>query len=282
MTGFINIDKAEGVSSAKEVARIKRLTGTPCGHLGTLDPMASGVLPIAIGNSARLFDYFLNKRKTYVATFRFGEDYDTLDTTGTLLNSDSKIPDIKSIEGVIPSLIGDVMQIPPNYSAKCINGKRGYQLARQGVQFSLEPKKVSIHSIKLLKQVDERSFSFEIECGSGTYIRSIARDMAVALGTYGAMSALVRCASGPFTLDDSVQSDELTEDNIGSFIIPTEKLLPFESFFAEGKTAKRLFNGLPAECGLTDGTYKLYNGENNFYGLAVVENGLIKVRTKLC
>lgn len=282
MTGFINIDKAEGVSSAKEVARIKRLTGTPCGHLGTLDPMASGVLPVAIGNAARLFDYFLNKRKTYVATFRFGEDYDTLDTTGTLLKSGGAIPEREMIESVISALVGEVMQVPPNYSAKCVNGKRGYQLARQGVQFSLAPKKVSIYSIKLLDRVDGQSFSFEIECGSGTYIRSIARDMAEALGTYGAMSALKRSASGPFTLENSVKSEELTVENIGSFIIPTDRLLPFESFFAEGKTAKRLFNGLPAECGLADGTYKLYDSERNFYGLAAAENGLIKVRTKLC
>ena len=282
MTGFININKEEGVSSAKEVARVKRLTGTPCGHLGTLDPMASGVLPIAIGNSARLFDYFLNKRKTYIATFRFGEDYDTLDTTGMLLQSGGKIPDKATIEKVIPTLVGDIMQVPPNYSAKCINGKRGYQLARQGVQFTLQPKKVSIHSIKLLEQVDEQSFSFEIECGSGTYIRSIARDMAETLGTYGAMSALERCASGPFTLDNSVKSDELTPDNIDKYLIPTDSLLPFDSYFAEGKVAKRLLNGLTADCGLDDGTYKLYFGERSFYGLAVVENGLMKVRTKLC
>ena len=282
MTGFINIDKAEGVSSAKEVALVKRLVGTPCGHLGTLDPMASGVLPIAIGNSARLFDYFLNKRKTYVATFRFGEEYDTLDTTGTLLKDGGAIPKREMIEGIIPSLVGEVMQVPPNYSAKCVNGKRGYQLARQGVQFSLEPKKVNICSIALLNEVDERSFLFEIECGSGTYIRSIARDMAEALGTYGAMSALVRSASGPFTLKNSVKSQSLTADNIGNFIIPTDSLLPFDSFYAEGKTAKRLLNGLSAECDLVDGIYKLYHGERQFYGLAVVENGLIKVRTKLC
>ena len=282
MTGFINIDKAEGVSSAREVANIKRLTGNPCGHLGTLDPMASGVLPIAIGNAARLFDYFLNKRKTYIATFRFGDDYDTLDTTGAVLKSGGKIPDIEMIEGIIPSLVGDVMQVPPNYSAKCVNGKRGYQLARQGVQFSLAPKKVSIHSIKLLRQEDARSFSFEIECGSGTYIRSISRDMATALGTYGAMSALTRSASGPFVLANSVKSNLLTAENICSFIIPTDSLLPYESFFAEGKTAQRLLNGLPAECSLSDGIYKLYHGEKSFYGLAVVQNGLIKVRTKLC
>ncbi|MDE6850488.1 MAG: tRNA pseudouridine(55) synthase TruB, partial [Clostridia bacterium] len=92
MTGFVNVNKAAGASSAREVAIIKRLTGVPCGHMGTLDPMADGVLPVAVGNAARLFDYFLQKKKTYVATFRFGDDYDTLDTTGTVIKSGGRVP----------------------------------------------------------------------------------------------------------------------------------------------------------------------------------------------
>ena len=192
MTGFITVNKAEGVSSAREVNIIKKLTGTPCGHLGTLDPMASGVLPVAIGNAARLFDYFLSKKKRYVATFVFGCDSDTLDTTGTVIETGGKIPSVDEIEAVIPCLTGEVLQIPPKYSAKSICGKRGYQLAREGIDFTLPPKKVNIYSIKVLDKITDNSYSFDIECGGGTYIRSIARDLGARLGTAAIMSALVR------------------------------------------------------------------------------------------
>ena len=281
MTGFININKAAGASSAREVAIIKRLTGMPCGHMGTLDPMADGVLPVAIGNAARLFDYFLQKKKTYVATFRFGDDYDTLDTTGEVIKSGGRVPEEDEILNVIPSLVGEVMQVPPKFSAKNVNGKRGYQLARSGVEFDLPPKRVRIDAINLIKK-NGNEFVFEIDCGGGTYIRSIARDMAESLGTYAAMSALTRTKSGDFSIEDSVTSAELTKDNIGGHIIQCDSLLPYESIYATGQTAKKVFNGLAAPCGYADGTYKLYNEERNFYGIAVVSGGLLKARTKLC
>lgn len=282
MTGFININKAVGVSSAREVAIIKRLTHTPCGHMGTLDPMADGVLPVAVGNASRLFNYFLSKEKTYVATFRFGENFDTLDTTGSVTERGGSIPTESEIEKVIPTLVGEVMQVPPKYSAKNVNGKRGYQLARDGVEFELPPKKVTIYSIKLLRREDENSFTFEITCGGGTYIRSIARDMAKSLSSYAAMSALTRTKSGIFTIENAVRSDVLTENNIYGYLIPCESVLPFESFRPKGADAKRLFNGLGIECGLSDGTYKLYTEDGGFYGLAAVDGGIMKTRTKLC
>lgn len=281
MTGFVNVNKAAGASSAREVAIIKRLTGVPCGHMGTLDPMADGVLPIAVGNAARLFDYFLQKKKTYVATFRFGADYDTLDITGAVLKSGGRVPCAEEILSVIPSLVGEIMQVPPRYSAKNVNGKRGYELARGGVEFELPPKKVIIDGIKLLKSQNDCEFVFEIECGGGTYIRSIARDMAERLGTYAAMSALTRTKSGVFSLRDSVPTAELDKSNIESFIIPCGDVLPYESIYVQGQTAKKVFNGLAVPCGYADGTYKIYN-ERNFYGIAAVSGGLLKVRTKLC
>ena len=282
MNGFINVFKAKGCSSAKEVAIVKRLTHNSCGHMGTLDPMAEGVLPVAVGNAARLFDYFLKKKKTYVATFRFGENYDTLDTTGECICNGGRVPQAEEINNIIPTLVGEVMQVPPKYSAKNVNGRRGYELARSGVEFELPPKKVLIESIKLLGQTDEKSFSFEICCGGGTYIRSIARDMADKLGTYAAMSALVRTRSGPFTAENAVATDRLTEDNIEQYLIPTDSVLPFDSIYADGKIAKKIFNGVSVKCGYCDGIYKLYNEERSFYGLADVTDGVLKVRTKLC
>ena len=281
MTGFVIVNKAEGVSSAREVNIIKKLTDTPCGHMGTLDPMASGVLPVAIGNATRLFDYFLNKRKTYIATFVFGCDSDTLDTTGKVIIG-GKIPTEEEIEAVIPDLIGEVYQIPPKYSAKNIDGKRGYQLARAGIEFELPPKKVNIYSIRLVNKVDNSSYSFEIECGGGTYIRSIARDLGAKLGTCAIMGALVRTKSGIFDLYKSVETKILTKENIGNYLIETDSVLPFDSFYPTEREAKKLFNGLTAECGLTDGTYKIYCTDGSFYGLADSKDNILKVRTKLC
>ena len=282
MTGFIVVNKAEGVRSAREVNIIKKLTNTPCGHMGTLDPMASGVLPVAVGNATRLFDYFLSKRKCYVATFKFGCSSDTLDTTGLIIDTGGRVPSEKEIETIIPSLTGEVLQFPPKYSAKNVNGKRGYQLARVGIEFELPPKKVNIYSIKLIRKVGVDSYSFEIECGGGTYIRSIARDMGAKLATTAIMSSLIRTQSGTFGINLSVETKFLTKENIVNHLIKTDSVLPFESFHPNDAEAKKLFNGLTVQCGLSDGTYKIYCTDGSFYGLAESKDNILKVRTKLC
>ena len=282
MTGFINVNKAQGASSAQEVSKIKWLTKTPCGHMGTLDPMASGVLPVAIGNAARLFDYFLSKNKTYVATFKFGVNSDTLDITGTITSEGGRIPTTEEIEGVLSEFCGEIEQLPPKYSAKCINGKRGYQLARDGVEFELAPKKVTIHSIKLVEKISEDEYSFEIECGGGTYIRSIARDLGIRLKTSAIMSALVRTKSGIFTIENAVCTYNLTPQNFSDFLIKTEDVLSFDSIYPSKSEAKKLLNGLTVPCNRADGIYKFFDTDGNFYGLAEVKQNVLKVRTKLC
>lgn len=281
MTGFVVVDKAAGASSAREVNIIKKLTKTPCGHMGTLDPMATGVLPIAIGNAARLFDYFLEKRKTYKAVFRFGVDSDTLDTTGELRENAGRIPDRREIEEVLPEFIGEIDQLPPKYSAKNVAGKRAYELARSGVEFELPRKRVNIYSIKLLSE-EKDGYGFEIECGGGTYIRSIARDIAEKLGTVAVMSSLIRTKSGCFDLESVVKTEQLTAENIGRYIIPTQNVLPYDSINPTEKDAKKLFNGLSVQCDLADGIYKLFHTDGSFYGLGEAKHNTLKVRTKLC
>ncbi len=282
MTGFIVVDKEQGASSAQEVNRIKRLLNIPCGHMGTLDPMATGVLPVAVGNASRLFDYFLDKRKTYIADFRFGVDSDTLDTTGEMRLNAGYVPVKQQIESVLNGFVGEINQLPPRYSAKNINGRRGYELARAGVNFELQPKKVNIYSIELTEQADKDTFRFKIECGGGTYIRSIARDLGTRLNTCAVMSALVRQKSGIFSLENSVKTRSLTADNIKNFIIPTENVLPYESITPSGQEAKKLFNGLSVPCGKADGIYKIFTCDGSFYGLAEVRQSVLKVGKKLC
>lgn len=284
--GFLNIDKPSGLTSSTLVNKCKWLSGVPCGHMGTLDPLASGVLPVGLGNATRLFDYFLEKDKEYIAKFTFGVDSDTLDSTGELTKIGS-IPTAEDIQSVIPSLIGDVMQIPPKYSAKNINGQRGYDLARAGVEFSLPAKRVRIDEIVLLASPikEENTYSFKIRCGGGTYIRSIARDMATALQTHAVMSGLRRTQSGYFHIQDAIPFSALETDpdisTLERYMIPTEKVLSYPDLRLTDKLAERVLNGLAVEVDEQDGLYKLYINDV-FYGIAEIKDGKAKAKTKLC
>ena len=277
--GFIDLNKPSGCSSAVFVAKIKRLTGQPCGHLGTLDPLASGVLPIGIGNANRLFNYFLNKDKEYIARFKFGETSDTLDSTGKI-ETGGEVPSETEIMSVLPDFLGEIEQVPPKYSAKSVGGRRGYALARAGVEFSLAPKRVRVDCFELLGRGEsENEFEFKIRCGAGTYIRSLARDLAAALYTQGLMSALVRTKSGCFTLENAVAPETLTEENIENYILPTESVLSLPKLCAQENN--RVFTGVKTAADAADGEYKLYRGDT-FYGLAAVKNGAFETVTKLC
>ena len=277
MTGFLNIRKEEGASSAYVVSRVRRLVHTPCGHMGTLDPLASGVLPVGIGNATRLFDFFLDKKKTYLAHFRFGVTTDTLDGEGAVRPA-GRVPSRAEIEGVLPGFVGEIDQLPPKYSAKSVNGRRSYELARAGQEVELSPKRVRIEDIELLEQTGADEFSFRIVCGGGTYIRALARDIAAKLGTGAYMSGLVREGSGPFSLETAVRLSELTPENVAEHLIPTDSVLPFPSISVEDK---RYFQGVRIPCAHEDGLYKIYSAEG-FYGLGRVEGGELRPEKKLC
>ncbi len=284
--GFFNINKPSGIVSSTVVNKLKWLTGVPCGHMGTLDPLASGVLPVGVGNATRLFDYFLNKQKEYIAEFTFGVDSDTLDSTGALVYGGS-IPTQEQIQEVLPTFFGDIMQVPPKYSAKNINGRRGYDLARAGIDFELPAKQVHIYGMECLGKVEgkEDTFQIKIRCGGGTYIRSLARDIAAALGTKGVMSALNRTQSGCFLLENAVDFEVLTSDpdleTLEKMLISTESVLPFDTLALTEKEEKKLYNGLKIPTDCKDGLYKIYK-ESAFYGVAKVTGGLAKAEIKLC
>lgn len=283
--GFFNVDKPSGITSGAVVNKCKWLTGVPCGHMGTLDPLASGVLPVGIGNAARLFDYFLQKEKIYVAAFTFGVTSDTLDSTGELVFGGT-VPTEEEIRLALPAQMGVIMQMPPKYSAKNVNGKRGYELARAGVEFTLTPKQVRVEDIKLLGKAEaENTYLFRIQCGGGTYIRSIARDLAAALGTNAIMSSLRREQSGVFTLENSVPFSLLEEDlpisELQKYVIPTDSVLPYPTLTLTVRQADRFYHGVLTSVDAADGLYKIYN-EDGFYGIAKVEEGKVKIKTKLC
>ena len=278
MTGFVNIIKDKGMSSARAVTAVKKKFNIPCGHMGTLDPMASGVLPVGLGKASRLFQYLLDKDKTYVAKFKFGVSTDTLDVTGTIVDTCSYIPTLDEIKAVLPSFVGEIDQIPPKYSAKCIDGERGYQLARKGVEFELSPKKVTILSAECISQTDENEFELEFRCKGGTYIRSLARDIALACGTLGVMSALDRTVAGIFNYSNGVSVDEFFScENAEKYIMPADSAVDFEKLILTEKQATKILNGVFENYGFKDGVYRVYNG-NNFWGIGEVTGGVVRIK----
>ena len=225
MRGILLVNKRQGWTSFDVVNFCKRVFNTrEVGHLGTLDPMATGVLAVTVGSATKLFDMFLNKTKTYVAEFTFGYSTDTLDAEGQVENKCDIIPTLEQIESILPQFKGEIEQMPPKYSAKKINGKKAYDLARSGKDFELKPSKVTIHNLKILDYSDG-VLKLEIECGAGTYIRSLGRDIALKLNSLATMTSLVRTKLGAWNIDECID----IKDNSNEFII--SKLLPIDSVF---------------------------------------------------
>ena len=278
MLGFINVNKKSGVSSANAVYKVKKLLKVKCGHMGTLDPLAEGVLPIGLGQATRLFDFLQGKKKTYIAEFDFSFTTPSFDSETEACATTDVFPDESDIMAVLPQLTGEVEQIPPAYSAKFVDGKRSYKLARKGVEVDLPPKKVTIYSIELLEKLSDGKYRFEIICSGGTYIRSIVRDMAALLDTCGTMTALKRTASGFFTMDNSVTVDELyAADDVSKYIIKPEDVVDFTPLKLNATQAKRLLDGLVDEYAVENGLYKVYD-ESGFIGVGEVTDGALKMR----
>lgn len=278
MKGFINIFKSEGMSSAYAVGAVKKKFNMPCGHMGTLDPMASGVLPVGVSKASRLFQYLLDKEKTYIARFRFGYSTDTLDITGEKTQETNVIPSEQQIKSILNKFIGEIDQVPPKYSAKCIDGKRGYQLARQGIEFSLAPKKVSILNIELIGKISDDEYEFKIDCKGGTYIRSLARDIARECNSLAVMSKLIRTRCGVFTLENSVTIERLKEiEDIDSLLIPSDTAVSFPKAVLTNEQATRILNGLYDHLGYEDGLYRVYN-QSEFWGVGQSKDGILKIK----
>ena len=284
MNGFINLYKPSGMTSAYALNKIKKLIGkkVKCGHMGTLDPMASGVLPVAIGKCTRLFDYLLDKDKKYVATFTFGYETDTLDAEGVVVKDGGKIPSYEEIVSASKSLIGEIDQIPPAYSAKNVGGTRSYVLARQGISVELKAKKVVITDIKVEKTDKENAYIFTIECKGGTYIRSICRDVAYALNTYATMTSLSRRKSGLFTIENAVLLEDINDIlDIEKSLIKPEKVVNLTPLNLVESKYNDLINGRRCYIKEADGLYNVfYNDEYVGVGEILKNNLTMKAYVK--
>ncbi len=208
--GWLNIDKPPGLTSARVVAQVLKLTGAAKGgHGGTLDPMATGVLPIALGEATKTASYAMDGYKTYRFTLRWGEARDTDDAEGAVTATSDVRPAEDAIRAALTGFTGVIDQVPPDYAAVKVDGRRAYDLARQGEAIELAPRPVTIHRLELMVMPDEDHAVFEVDCGKGTYVRALARDLAVTLGTLGHLSELRRTRVGKFLERDAISLDKL-------------------------------------------------------------------------
>jgi tRNA pseudouridine55 synthase len=225
--GVLIIDKPAGMTSHDVVGKVRRLYGTRrVGHTGTLDPMATGVLTVLIGRAAKAAEYLSSDRKTYLATLRLGLTTDTEDTTGEILTQCDHIPDEAAVMAVLPRFRGEIMQIPPMYSALKVNGQKLYDLARRGEVIERQARPITVHRLEA-ERLNDTDYALTVTCSAGTYIRTLCADIGAALGCGGAMASLRRTEAGGFSLERAYAPaalEEMTEEARLSLLLPIASL----------------------------------------------------------
>ncbi|MBO6836535.1 MAG: tRNA pseudouridine(55) synthase TruB [Alphaproteobacteria bacterium] len=210
--GWVVLDKPEGMGSTDAVSAVRRtLNAQKAGHGGTLDPFATGLLPIALGEATKTVQYVMDGAKSYRFTLRFGVETDTLDPEGEAIETSEIRPDDAAIQAAIPGFLGEIDQIPPAYSAIKMDGKRAYDRVRAGETVEMQPRRVRIDALRLIGRPDADHAVFDVDCGKGTYIRSLGRDLAKVLGTVGSLTALRRTKVGPFAENQAISLDALAQ-----------------------------------------------------------------------
>lgn len=286
MIGFLNVYKPQGISSAAVVGKIKKQFNlNKVGHMGTLDPLACGILPIAIGKATRMFDYFLNKQKQYVVIAEFGYETASLDLGTDAINKTNFIPTFNEVKNACTTFLGEIEQTPPIYSAKNINGEKAYNLAREGKVVELNACIVEIFNFECLEQLSEKSFKFVINCSSGTYVRSLIRDLAYKLNSLATVTFLERSETGLFNKQNSIELNKLlTLNSLSDCLINIEEL--FKTFTCVNVSDidfYKLKNGLCVELSNNkiDNNVVFVKKDRELLGVANVINGKLKLKTYL-
>jgi tRNA pseudouridine55 synthase len=283
MNGWIFIDKPKNITSFKVIQRLRKILNIKkIGHAGTLDPFATGILAIAVGEATKSIHFF-NQNKVYIFNVIFGESKDTDDITGKTINKSNIIPTLEEINKALRRFVGKHSQVPPKYSAVKVNGKRAYKLARNNQNFVIQSKDVFIKSLKCLGVINNNEFSFTMECSSGTYVRSIARDLGTILGTYAYVSQLRRVKIGKINEKDIILLDKFEElvhigehfevmhsirkvlDDIPAVLIDQELSLKFQNGLGFEYSNKKLEND-----------YLLVETDRKFIGIGKASEGKIK------
>ncbi len=276
MNGFVILNKGEGVTSFKAAAALRRIfSEKKTGHTGTLDPMASGVLPVALGKATRFIDFIPAEDKAYTARFRFGITTDTLDITGNILTEEEVTVTREQILGVLPDFMGEIQQLPPMYSAISKNGVRLYELARKGIEVEREKRTVTIHKLALTDYENDGEFEIEVMCSKGTYIRSLISDIGEKLGTGAVMTSLHRTLSNGFSIAQAKTVEEIEELGENAVLGIDFPFMCYPAVKVTDAQARRFSNGgeLSADrlhIKTQISLYRVYSHNNDFLGLGEI------------
>ena len=277
MNGIVIVDKPQGWTSQDVTARLRRVFNTRrIGHGGTLDPMATGVLPVFVGRATRGVEFFEHAEKTYETVLQLGIITDTEDTTGTVLEEKEVNITPGKVEAVLAQFRGEIMQIPPMYSALKVNGQKLCDLARKGREVERKPRPITIHELTLL-ETGETTLRLRVRCSKGTYIRTLCKDIGEALGCGGCMAQLRRVTAGEYTIEESVPLLQLLEEQEPEKWLRNVDTM-FRSYEAVTLTAnqeKRCRNGNSFTVSMSDGIYRAYGKDGEFLMLAKVEAGVM-------
>ena len=286
MQGILIVDKPAGWTSFDVIAKMRGVLGTrKLGHSGTLDPMATGVLPVFCGGASKAVDLQLNHDKTYRATLRLGSRTDTGDITGTVLETRPVTAGEAELKEILPRFVGPQMQVPPMYSAVKINGQPLYKAARQGLTVERKARPIEIYSIDYQGSPAPGEYTLTVRCSKGTYIRTLLEDIAAGMGQLGTMSALRRTRAGLFseadahTLEEILAAKEAGPAALEGLLLPVERVFePLPLLEVDDGTALHLFNGCPtSHYPAADGRYRVRNREGQFLGLAKITGGVLRV-----
>ena len=286
MNGILIINKEKGCTSHDIVYKVKKIFNEKVGHTGTLDPLAEGVLPVLIGKGTLCSKYLINHDKKYVVNLALGQKTETADLEGKIIE-EKNIPDKSltqnKIEKVLKSFIGKQQQMPPIYSAIKVNGKKLYEYARKGQNVEIKPREIEIYDIKLMNiDAQKKQIQFEVFCGKGTYIRSLCEDIAEKLETVGYMESLKRIQVGDFKIEDSSKIQELEENKedtkyLESKIISVEEIFKNkEKIKLDDKKMQLFLNGVKITQNQENDIYRIYDKNEKFIGIGIVQDKLLK------
>lgn len=279
MDGILVVNKPYGVTSHDVVYKVKKTLKEKVGHTGTLDPLATGVLPLLIGKGTLISKYLINHDKIYEATLKLGIKTDTLDSEGQVIEEKDVPEEILKkdfVQNVLKSFLGEQTQIPPMYSAIKVNGRKLYDYARNGEKVEIPERNIKIYDIILLSiDVLNKEIKFRVECSKGTYIRTLCSDIAERMGNIGYMSALNRVKVGEFKIEDAIEVSEIDDANI--------KVISIEEIFKENakiilddSELGKFLNGVKLNHNLEEKVYKIYDQTEKFIGLGIGINGYLK------
>ncbi len=284
MDGIIIINKEKNYTSNDVVNIVKKITKSKVGHTGTLDPNATGVLPLLIGNATKISKYLINHDKEYEVVLQLGIRTETADVEGKVIEEKEVTAEMlnkDNIEEKLQQFIGKQEQIPPIYSAIKVNGKKLYEYARRGQEVELKPRQIEIYSIQLVGiNEKEKQISFKVKCSKGTYIRSLCEDISKKLGTVGYMKELNRLQVGEFYIKDAVTISEMKEKieagNLENIITIEEIFKNNPQIQLEQEQIEPYINGVKINTKKTNGVYRIYKPDGTFIGLGIIENSKLK------